>query len=226
MLEKEIETHVVVINRTPLKRGLYKVEFAEADGTVHEQTVHEEAILDYRLVVGKELDRPTFEQLEGSNDYQKAYAYAINILSRRIYSEVEMKRKLKIREVDDANIEKVIEKLYAINLLNDFVFATTYIETQLRMGKKSRRQITSDLFTRGITQNIVDELNHLFDQESEQELILKEIKKAYSRYSRKALNDFELKNKVIAALGRKGFNFAEVGRQYGYFVEDMQAESK
>jgi len=223
LIEKDTETHVVVTNQTLLKRNLYKVEFAEADGTLHEQTVHEEAILDYRLVIGKELDQETFAALQNSNDYQKAYAYTINILSRRLYSEKQIRHKLIEREFDGETIDKVITKLTEIKLLNDFVFATTYIEHQLEMGKKSRRQIISDLWRRGVAETIIDELGHLFNQDSEQALIIKEIAKAHQRYSRKELTDFELRNKVITALGRKGFNLGEVGRQYGYYLEDMEA---
>ena len=226
MIKKEIETHVVVINRTPLRHGYYKVEFAEADGTVHELKVHEEAVLDYRLVMDKELDKKTFEQLEGSNEFQKAYAYAINILSRRLYSEQELRRKLKQREVDDATIESVIEKLYAIKLLDDFIFTTTYIESQLRMGRKSRRQITSELFNRGVAESTIQDLEYLFNKEDEKIIIIKEIAKAYERYSKKDLTDFELRNKIITALGRKGFGFDEIGRQYGYFLEDLRVRNE
>lgn len=223
MIDKKNETHVVVINCTPLKRNLYKIEFAEADGTVHEQTVHEEAVLDYRLVIGKELDQATFAQLQNSNDYQKAYAYAINILSRKLYSTGQIKQKLNQREFDANTIEDVIAKLTEIELLNDFNFATAYTEHHLEMGKKSHRQIVVALKERGVTEQIINNIQHLFKKESEQEVIIREIKKAHERYARKEMTDFELRNKVITSLGRKGFNLSEIGRQYGYYIEDLEA---
>ena len=223
MLNKETKTHVVVINCTPLKRNLYKVEFAEADGIIHEQTVHEEAILDYRLVIGKELEQATFEQLQNSNDYQKAYAYAINILSRRLYSEKEIRTKLHAREATDDTVQLVVQKLKSLELLNDFAFATAYAEHHMAMGKKSHRQIVLALKERGITGQIIDDLQYLFQKESEQDVIVKEIKEAHDRYSRKEISDFDLRNKVITSLGRKGFNLGEIQRQYGYFVEDLEA---
>jgi regulatory protein len=222
-MNKDAETHVVVINCTSLKRNLYKVEFAEADGTIHEQTVHEEAILDYQLVIGKELDQETFEALQNSNDYQKAYAYAINILSRKLYSTGQIKQKLHDREFNDNTTRDVILKLTEIELLNDFAFATAYIEHHLAMGKKSHRQIISDLKIRGVAHGIIDDLNHLFAPETEQASITREIKKAYERYNRNEISDFDLRNKVMTSLGRKGFNLGEVGRQYGYFIEDLEA---
>jgi len=220
LISKEIENHVVVINCIPLKRNLYKVKFAEADGIIHEQKVHEETILDYQLVIGKELDQETFERLQNSNDYQKAYSYAINVLSRRLYSEKQIRRKLIKREFDETTIDDVIVKLTDIKLLDDFVFATAYIEHQLEMGKKSRRQIISDLWNRGVAETIINELRDLFNQESEQVLIIREIEKSYQRYLRKELTDFELRNKVITALCRKGFVHREVKRAYGYFIEE------
>ena len=222
---QEKETYVVVISLTPLKCGYYKVELTEADGMINELTVHEEAVVDYRLVVGKELDKEIFEQLQESNEYQKAYAYAINVLSRRLYSEYELKRKLLMREVATEVIDAVIKKLVSIELLNDVTFASIYMEAEIRMQKKSRSQIIFDLRKKGISEQIIEDLMETFSFENEQKILKQELKKAYERYSQKKLTKFELQNKVTTALGRKGFNFDEIRRQYGFFVEDLQFEN-
>ena len=222
MLSKETETYVVVISCTPLKKGYYKIEFGDALGEIDELTVHEETVLDYRLVVGKELDKETFEILKNSTDYQKAYSYAIGILARRMYTEKEIRRKLCERETTSDVIHDVVTKLFEIELLNDVSYATAYIENQLELGKKSRRRIISDLCGKGVSMGIIDDLMDLFNKESESALILKEIKRMYQRYSRQDLSDFEVGHKVVQALGRKGFDFYEVQRQYEFFIEDLK----
>lgn len=226
MNDKKNETYAVVISCTALKRNLYQVELAEADGKIHELKAHIEAVLDYRLVVGKELDEKTFNQLLASTDYQKAYAYAINIIARRLYSEQEIRTKLKMREVTENVIAAVIKKLNELELLNDFTFATAYIEHHLAFGKKSRRQIILELKNRGVSQNIIDELSDLFDQENEQAVIYKELEKVYYRYERKNLTAFELRTKVLTYLGRKGFDYDMIKKQYDYFIEDLAVATK
>ena len=222
MLSKETETYVVVIGCTPTKNGYYKIELGDAEGEIYQLSIHEETVLDYRLVVGKALDKKTFETLQNSTDYQKAYSYAIGILARRMYTEKEIRRKLYAREMADDVIDAVITKLFEIDVLNDVSYARIYIESQTEMGKKSRRRIISDLSAKGICATIIDDLTDLFNNESESTLIEEEIKRMHQRYSRKNLSDFDLRNKVSQALGRKGFDFYEVQRQYDFFIQDLE----
>lgn len=224
MIGKENETYAVVIKVEPLRRGHYKVELGDAEGEIYEFTVHEETMLDYRLVVGKELDESTLRELEASKNYGKAYSYAVGILARRMYTEKEIRQKLMQRATAEDVTHEVVTKLLKLELLNDEAFATAYIENHVEIGKKSRRRIISDLHAKGVASSIIDDHMDLFDKESEQALIAREIEKAYSRYLRKDLSDFEMKNKVIQALGRKGFDFYEVDRQYDFFIEDLEID--
>ena len=216
------ETYVVVISCVPLKRGYYQVELGDAEGEIHKLTVHEEIVLDYRLVVGKELDEENFRALLDSKAHQEAYRYAVDILSRRLYTQKEIKFKLKMREAPDGVIEEVVEKLVGLELLNDFSYASLYIENQLEIGKKSRRQIISDLYQKGVSAAIVEDLSDLFDHDSEQERMRREIQRCYDRYVRQDLSDYRLRTKVLAALGRKGFDYYEAGHQYDFFIEDLE----
>jgi regulatory protein len=222
MIGKETETYAVVIKTEPLGHGNYIVELGDAVGEIYEFTVHEETILDYRLVVGKELDESTFRALEASKDYGKAYSYAVGILARRMYTEKEIRQKLTQRRAAEDVIGEVVTKLLKLELLNDEAYTTAYIENQVSVGKKSRHRIVSDLREKGVATSIIDNRMDLFDKESEQALIGREIEKAYGRSSHKDLSDFEMKHKVIQALGRKGFDFYEVDRQYDFFIEDLE----
>ena len=221
MIGKITETFVVVIKLTPLKKDYYKVEFGDAEGEIFEILVHAETVLEYRLVLGKEIDKQTFEKLLTLKDFQSAYGYALNILGRRMYTTTEIKRKLAERDFDAPTIKDVVAKLFEINLLNDFFYATAYIEEHVGLMKKSKRRIISDLQTKGIDRETIDELSHLFDHKLELELINIEIEKEFLRFSKKNLNDFELQDKVLKSLVRKGFDFNQSRTQYKYFKEDL-----
>jgi len=221
MLSKETATYVVVISSTALGRGFYKIKLGDANGEIYEMKIHEEIMLDYRLVVGKELDKEAFDALQNSDGYQKAYSYAIDILTRRMYTEKEIRRKLNERETAADVVNDVVAKLFEIEVLNDATYARVYIENQIAVGKKSRRQILADLDAKGVSVSIVDNLLDLFDEEAERTLITKEIDRLYQRYSPKDLSAFELRGRVVQALGRKGFEIGEVQRQYDFFIEDL-----
>lgn len=221
MLSNEKDPFIVVIECIPSKRGYYQVEMKDINGEMHSFIAHEETVLEYRLVEGKELNKDTFEALMNSKEYQKAYSYAINVLAKRMYTEKEISRKLSERATPSGVIDEVIDKLIEIELLNDLNYATLYIENQMEIGTKSQRSIISNLRQKGITDAQIDDLTDLFDKDVESKRITKEIQKAYDRYARKDFSAFELKNKVVQALGRKGFDFYEVGRQYDFFIEDL-----
>jgi len=224
MLVKETETYVVVISCLPSAKGFYKVKLADAEGETYEMVLHEQLIVDYRLIVGKELDKKTFSALLDSEGYQKAYSYATGIIARRMYTEKEIRRKLYERETADDVISDVVAKLFEIGLIDDAVYAQAYIEDQIGIGKKSKRQIISDLYAKGVSENIINDSEGLFNDMSESELIVKEIEKLHSRYSRKDLGDFELRKRVVQALGRKGFEIGVIQRQYDFFIEDLAVD--
>ena len=220
MITQKIKTDVVVINSTPLTKGNYKIEF-DASGELFSLVVHAEAVVDYRLVVGKKLDNKTFTKLQNSTDYQLAYSYAINLLTNRMYTKKELLEKLARKAVADQVADQVVEKLLEIALLDDTLYATTYITSQVATGNKSRWRLIQDLHKKGIAKEIIDELADLFSEELESALITKEIRRAYERYSRNGLGDFAVRDKVVLALGRKGFEFDAVKRQYEFFIQDL-----
>lgn len=222
MIGKFNKAHAVVIKIEQKKRRDYHVSFNDYLGEIYEFTIHEETMLDYRLVVGKELDEETFYSLVRSRDYQLAYRYAIGILARRMYTEKEIRQKLMLKETAEDVVQEVVAKLSLLNLLNDEAYATAYIENQVISGKKSKYQIISEMQKKGIASSIINNRMDLFDKNRELELINHEIEKAYNRYSRKGFSDFKISNMVMQTLGRKGFDFEDIKRQYGFFIEDLK----
>lgn len=223
MLSKDTETYAVVITVEPGFKDYYHVELADAEGKIFTIKAHAETVLDYRLVVNKEIDEKTFHDLNKAIHYQQAYQYAVNILSRRRYTEKEMVAKLRHREETEVAIKTVVAKLKALELIDDLYYAQAFIQNQLDIGKKSKREILSKLYQKGIDEDILADCEEMFDAADEIALIAKEIVTTYKRYMKKCESPFELKQKVVSYLGRKGFDFYEVGRQYDYFVEDLEA---
>lgn len=224
MLSKETETYVVVITAQPLKNKRYKIEFSDAEGNITEKIVHEETLLNYRLVVGKELDRRSFSALIQNNEVHEAYAYCINILSKKMFTIKEIDQKLYERKYELFVREDVILKLEEMGLLNDEFYAEIYIENQVAMKNKSKQRILVDLYKKGISSDITNKFVNKFDSVSEIELLNKEIEKLYFRYKKSNVNDFEIRGKVVQSLSRKGFDYSLVRRHFDFFLEDLEAK--
>ena len=224
MLDQATETYVVVVRCTPLGKNNYKIELSNAEGNIFDITVHEETVVEYRLVVGKTLDQATFRMLQDSKDYQKAYHYAINVLARRMHTEKELERKLNGRKVAPHVIEDVLAKLLEIELLNDVDYAKAYIETQMKKGTKSWRRINNELRTRGVSENIIDQWAHLYDKETERVILSKVIAQLCSGLTLEEARDFTMRKKIAQRIGYKGFDFEDIQRQYTFFIEDLEAQ--
>jgi len=204
----------------PTKRGNYKVTFSCLASDGIELSVHEELVVEYRLVVDKELDITTFEQLQNDLGYGKAYAYAVGILSRRMYTEKEIREKLLARATQPDQVQVVIQKLLETELLNDRLYAEYYIESQVDAGKKSKERIVMDLYQKGVDRYIVEDFEHLFDSDQEKEIIDREIANAWRRYAKKELTDFERRAKIVQSVARKGFDVDAILCQYEIFVDE------
>lgn len=214
------ETCYLVTSCIPLKKGHYEVSFLHADGDTCSMTIHEETVIEYRLVEKKELTQTTFSQVMVSGAFATSYGYAVSILSRRMYTQKEIREKLKERSVESKVIKQVIDKLLALQLLDDASYASAFIESQLSAGKKSHERIRMDLLQKGVSSFILEDLAHLFDEVQEFDVIMNEITQSWRRYARKELTDFERRAKIVAAVCRKGFDVDDVLSQYQIFIDE------
>lgn len=70
------------------------------------------------------------------NKTQRAvYATALRMLGRREYCEAQLRRKLKQREFEDADVDMVVAELLTHGYLSDTRFAEGYMRTRLRRGE-------------------------------------------------------------------------------------------
>lgn len=204
----------------PAKRGYYTVGFSHAKGDELEFSIHEELVVEYRLVVDKTLDEATFDQLQKDLGYGSAYAYAIAVLSRRMYTQKEIREKLLTREVEVDVIEEVIKKLLELDLLDDSRYAKIYIETQIEAAKKSKERILMDLRQKGVSRHIVEDCDALFSSDQELAVVDQEIEKAWRRLVKKELTDYERKHKIVQSVARKGFDLDDIFSRYEIFIDE------
>lgn len=186
-------------------KGLdYEVTILDESGLTQVLTVHEEIVLKYRLVVGKELDEAIYEELQSKLDLGRSYQYALNLLSRKSYTTAEIIQKLELKEYEPLMIREVIERLTNVGLLNDEQYAISYISHHSVMGKKGPTSISQDLLRKGIPSRLIEMHLKLYDDESQLENAMKlanQIVKANTKYG-----PHFIKQKASQHLMNKGFS--------------------
>lgn len=87
----------------------------------------------------------------------KLMAYAVRLLAGRRYHTVELRKKLRGRSGDEAQIETVIEKLLSLKYLDDGEYVRLYIQECLRQKPRGKRLIRNRLLQKGIPAAETDE---------------------------------------------------------------------
>lgn len=109
----------------------------------------------------------------------------------------------------DQELQKInfmpLAKKVALKLLNKY---------QKKLSKKAlKEKITQSLITKGFsyqeTNIAIDSLDIQSDYDQEESLLKKELEKQYRKYSRK-YDGYELKQRLIQALARRGFGFDDI----------------
>lgn len=139
-----------------------------------------------------------------NENFSDIYNKALDLLSRREHSQKEIKSKLhnKFRNTDE--IDEVIKKLVANNIINDARFTEHYLNSRKRRGFGSKK-ISYELLSKGINESIIDEV--LRNTDDWNELAKKEFNK---KYKDGPSDDFKIRSKQKNFLLNRGFSFEEI----------------
>jgi regulatory protein len=177
-------------------KGIYKVELE--DGRI--LSLYEEVILKTELLLKKDIDDKTFNDIESLNLQYEVYYVALNSIKSRYKSIYDLKCFLKKKEYPDNLIDLAINKLSKQGYLNDRNFAKAYINNQMVTTYNGPLKIEKDLLDKKIDINIINEEITVFSLEEQttkiNKLIDKKIKSNHTRggyiLKQKICNDLKL----------------------------------
>ena len=170
---------------------------------------------------GLEIDDEQLAKLRNESEFGKNYIRAIDLISRRLRSEKEIRDYARRKDWTPDNTDRVIDRLKDKGYLNDKVFAElkdkgylndkvfaeTFVRSRQNAGKYSRRRIELDLRRKGIADTIIKEIlhNEVDDTDALRKLIAKRAKR------------YDDVNKLKAYLLRAGFNYDDINREIGEY---------
>lgn len=165
------------------------------------------AIEAVRLRRGQALTDTDIERLQAADDVEKAREKALRFLGNRPRSEWEVRQNLLKAGYGDATIDRVLERLRGVALVDDAAFARYWIENRTQFKPRGEVALRQELRRKGVDREVIDavleEGGHAEDQAALQAALAKA-----DRY--RQLPRPEFAQKLGAYLARRGFDYATV----------------
>ena len=143
--------------------------------------VPEDAFVLNPFHVGETVTLDEIEDYDVKMRLQEAKDSAFKLLSFRMRSIAEMRKRLKEKSFSQIEIDHVIDKLTKLNYLNDVEFGKAFVKEKIKNKKIGPKAIKSELFPHQLSPDFVDEL----------------IESVYKKYKINDLITFHLKRKKI-----------------------------
>lgn len=181
-----------------------KFKVALSDGrTIY---VDSETAIKFHLDTSKEYTEEDFEEILSDSEYNVTKNRAFNILEYRAHTEKELFDKL-CQKTDEDTANAVVEKMRDIGLVDDRALLKDKLENLLNVKKYGPIRVINELVLKGFDR---DEIRETIEEMEYDEFstICEIIEKRYS--DELVDSDIKTRQKIMAALMRKGFNYDDV----------------
>ena len=164
----------------------------------------EEVILEYNLLLTKEIYEEDLEEIEKDNLFWEVYHLSLRTLKGRYRSVFSLHQFLEKMEYPVEFIDKAIQKLIEQGYLNDRNYAKSYINSQILTTNHGPLKIQKALLEQGIDPSIVEDEMMAFCDDIMRDKIKKIIEKGIKVNHSKG--GVILKNKIINDLKMEGYD--------------------
>lgn len=169
---------------------------------------------------GEALDTQAYRLFIVQRGYTHALDHAVRLLSLCDRSENEVRRRLLDIGYPAACVDRVIEKLYDAELLDDEAYAQRW--AQSRAHKHGRSRIERELTRRGVSREVAQSaVSELSDEEQ-----LADAVRLTGKFLARTQGDFNrsLYNRTLAMLARHGYD-ADIARRALQIIAEGKDES-
>lgn len=132
-----------------------------------------EALERNRLGVGDPLPEARRHLLLNDDTDVRVREAALNLLSYRMRTRSELKRRLRQKDFRPARIDLCLDQLEAKGFLNDEAAAAAFIRDRLRHRPRGKARLSSELRSKGLDADTVNRvINDVFENEGTDDLLL------------------------------------------------------
>ena len=184
------------------KSSFYKI-FADGQYAV---SLPAEVISRFDLKEGGEIDVYRIAELSKAALVRRARERLLYSLDRRLHSEKELRQKL-VRDYPPDVIDLAVAELDRLGLINDEAFARAFAEQRLKVNKKGPYAVLQELYQKGVDHQTAKEVIDELFAEGDGQL---EAARAVSSKYLKNIDTPQGKQRLYAALARRGFNYSVI----------------
>lgn len=188
--------------------------------------LHMDLVLSEGLSKGVDITSEQIERLMEEDSFLKARDKAFHFIGYRPRSIEEVRTRLSREYYSLETVERVIERLIELGMLDDCKFAREFAEGRLRNRGYGPMRIRQDLRQKGISLQIIEaEISRAFEHTSPEDLAAKAAEKIFRRLSR--FSDTHIRKKKLSDyLLRRGFSYDQMHLAFErmeQFVTEKQA---
>ncbi|MCL2280329.1 RecX family transcriptional regulator [Candidatus Saccharibacteria bacterium] len=165
-------------------------------------SLDEAQLVKLSLKKGDEISDDRLNELKTESDFGKNYIRAVDLISRRLRSEKEIRDYAWRKKWSEENVEKVIERLRERGFLNDEKFAESFVRSRANLRNYSTRKMKLELRKKGIAPEIIEKV--LIESEDFDEMT------ALKNLIAKKRSHYTDEQKLIAYLARQGFSYDKI----------------
>ena len=143
---------------------------------------------------------------------ERAYQYALRLLTARDYTEARLREKLRGRAFEEVDIEAALERMISEGWVNDRRFAERFAESALASGRYYGARLRQEMRRRGLPPEVVsDVLGRVMEERDECEDMRSVFEHRFNGFSFNTASDKD-KRRAIGFLQRRGFGFSAIMR--------------
>ena len=137
--------------------------------------VNEEVLINNNILYSKKLSNKDIKKIKEETVYYENYSKALKMINRKMRSEKEIRKSLK--DISKEEIDKIINKLKEINLLNNEVYAESYVNDKINLSLDGPYKIKKELELNDIESEYIEKALEKFTQDLIDEKLEKLINK-------------------------------------------------
>lgn len=167
---------------------------------------------------GTPFDREAFDSFLLERSYPFAMEKAVALLAMRPRTQQEIADALRKNAYPERTIARVMARLDEAGYINDSDFAEQWAASRTNKGMGSRR-IRMELRRKGVGSEAIDEALSAIDED---DLLSGALKAARKAASGKDLFDPKDRQKILAALARRGYGYTEAKQALDMLKEEIE----
>ena len=160
-----------------------------------------------------------FEEAERDAEYERARKRAMYLLGSRPYSTAALREKL-LGNYSEKTAERVIEDMTRYGFLDDEEYARRLASSIIKGKKYGLRRAKAEMRRKGVPDELIEQALDEYGSEEINESLTQLVRKKYAD----RIADREERQKVIAALARRGSGFGEIKLAITSVLEEMEEE--